>query len=84
MGDEIGGMVSPRWEKVRAVIRSAHEAGLKVTPSTPTIFGYPEAVCRHCGHENCPAECFWGLCDVNCVPKKAFFAARDTIRRLYS
>ena len=41
------------------------------------------AVCWHCHHENCPAECYWGLCDVNCVPKKAYYAARDAVRRLY-
>ena len=49
--DRIGGTVSPRWEKVKATIDSAHRAGLKIMPSTPTIFGYPESVCGKIGTE---------------------------------
>ena len=47
--DRMNGTVSSRWEKVKATIRSAHEAGLKVMPSTPTIFGYPEEICGKIG-----------------------------------
>ena len=48
------------------------------------MFCFSDAVtCWHCHHENCPAECYWGLCDTECRPKKAYYAARDTIRRLY-
>ena len=65
--DEIGGTVSPRWEKVRTTIRSAYEAGIKVMPSTPTIFGYPEAICGKIG----TPEFFQS------VRKAASFMARD-------
>ena len=63
--------------------------GLEIFAAHPHVMGnfmfcFSDAVtCWHCHHENCPAECYWGLCDTECRPKKAYYAARDTIRRLY-
>ena len=71
-------------------VQAAYMArGLEIFAEHPHVMGnfmfcFSDAMtCWHCHHENCPAECYWGLCDVNCVPKKAYYAARDTIRRLY-
>jgi hypothetical protein len=39
--------------------------------------------CYHCGQEECPAECFWGIVDKDCVPKPAYYAVKDAIAKYY-
>ncbi len=63
--------------------------GLEIFASHPHVLGnfifcFSDAhTCWHCGKANCPAECYWGICDVNCNPKPAFYAAKEAIHRLY-
>jgi hypothetical protein len=39
--------------------------------------------CYHCGQTECPAECFWGIVDEHCKPKKAYYAIKDAIAKYY-
>ena len=39
--------------------------------------------CYHCGQENCPSECFWGLLYQDGKPKPAYFAAKKAISEYY-
>lgn len=63
--------------------------GLEIFAAHPHVLGnfmfcFSDAVrCWQCGEENCPAECYWGLVDVNCKPKPAFYAAKEAIRKYY-
>lgn len=48
------------------------------------IFCYKDAKhCYHCGESDCPAECYWGIVDVNEQPKKAYYAVKEAIRDFY-
>ena len=49
--DKIGGTVSDRWKKIKSDFEEASAAGLKVMPSTPTIFGYKPEICGEYGTE---------------------------------
>ncbi|HET6486752.1 MAG TPA: hypothetical protein VFH83_10055 [Spirochaetia bacterium] len=40
-------------------------------------------VCYHCGQAGCPAECAWGIVDVNGKPKPAYHAVKEAIGRFY-
>ena len=63
--------------------------GLEIFAKHPHVMGnflfcFSDAyTCWHCGQENCPAECSWGLTDVECRPKPAYFAAQKAIREYY-
>ena len=63
--------------------------GLEIFAEHPHVLGFflfcfsDAKRCWHCGQEDCPAECFWGLTDVNCNPKPAYFAAKEAIHKLY-
>lgn len=63
--------------------------GLEIFAAHPHVLGnfmfcFSDAhTCWQCGQESCPAECFWGLTDVNCNPKPAYFTAQKAIRELY-
>lgn len=39
--------------------------------------------CYHCGQSECPAECFWGIVDLNCKPKPAYYAVKKAIAEYY-
>lgn len=60
--------------------------GLAIFRSHPHVLGnflfcFSDARrCWQCGEEDCPAECYWGLTDVNCVPKPAYYAVRSILR----
>jgi hypothetical protein len=41
------------------------------------------ATCWQCGQPDCPAECAWGMVDVNGEPKPAFYALKDRNRSLF-
>lgn len=63
--------------------------GLEIFAAHPHVLGnfmfcFSDAeTCWHCGQSECPAECFWGLTDVRCNPKPAYYAAKEAIKRLY-
>ena len=63
--------------------------GLEIFAKHPHVMGnflfcFSDAhTCWHCGQEECPAECFWGLTDVSCKPKPAYWAAQKAIREYY-
>lgn len=63
--------------------------GLEIFAEHPHVLGnfmfcFSDAqTCWQCGQSECPAECYWGLCDWDCNPKPAYYAAQETIRRLY-
>lgn len=63
--------------------------GLEIFARHPHVLGnfmfcFSDAkTCWHCHKEDCPAECYWGLCDYECNPKPAFYAAKEAIHRLY-
>ncbi len=63
--------------------------GLEIFAAHPHVLGnfmfcFSDAKsCWQCNQDGCPAECYWGLCDVDCNPKPAYFAAKETIRKLY-
>jgi arabinogalactan endo-1,4-beta-galactosidase len=39
--------------------------------------------CYHCGQTECPAECYWGIVDERCRPKKAYYAVKKAIAEYY-
>lgn len=39
--------------------------------------------CYHCGQSECPAECFWGIVDLDCKPKPAYYAVKKAIAEYY-
>jgi hypothetical protein len=39
--------------------------------------------CYHCGQSECPAECFWGIVDLDCKPKAAYHAVKKAIAEYY-
>lgn len=63
--------------------------GLEIFAAHPHVLGnfmfcFSDAhTCWHCGQNDCPAECFWGLTDVDCKPKPAYYAAQKAIKELY-
>ena len=63
--------------------------GLEIFAAHPHVLGnfmfcFSDAkTCWHCHKEDCPAECYWGLCTYDCVPKPAYWAAKETIKKLY-
>ncbi len=63
--------------------------GLEIFAEHPHVLGnfmfcFSDAKsCWQCGQADCPAECYWGLCDWDCNPKPAYFAAKETIQKLY-
>ena len=63
--------------------------GLEIFAEHPHVLGnfmfcFSDAkTCWHCHLPDCPAECYWGLCDYDCNPKPAYFAAKEAIHRLY-
>ena len=63
--------------------------GLEIFAKHPHVLGnfvfcFSDAAhCWHCGQPECPAECFWGITDVNCKPKKAYYAVKKAIQEYY-
>lgn len=63
--------------------------GLEIFAEHPNVLGtllfcFSDAhTCWHCGQENCPAECSWGLVDVNCKPKPAYYAAKEAVKKYF-
>ena len=39
--------------------------------------------CYHCGKSECPSECFWGIVDIDCKPKKSYFTVKKAIADYY-
>ena len=60
--------------------------GLEIFRDDPNVIGsflfcWKDAVhCYHCGKENCPSECFWGIVHADGSPKSAYYAVRDFTR----
>jgi hypothetical protein len=46
------------------------------------MWGDPKS-CFHCGQPGCPAECGWGLMDINGRLRKAYYTLQDTIKKYY-
>ena len=63
--------------------------GLEIFANHPHVLGnfmfcFSDATnCWHCGQPECPAECSWGLVDVDCKPKPAYWAAKQAIAEYY-
>lgn len=63
--------------------------GLEIFAKHPHVLGtflfcFSDAkTCWHCGQHACPAECFWGITDVNCNPKPAYFAVQEAIKEYF-
>lgn len=63
--------------------------GIEIFAGHPHVLGHflfcfsDARTCWHCGQEACPAECSWGLVDVDCNPKPAFFAAKEAIAKYH-
>ena len=63
--------------------------GLEIFAEHPHVMGcllfcFSDAyTCWHCGQENCPAECSWGITDVDCNPKPAYWAVQKAIKEYY-
>lgn len=76
----------PHTEKMQA---EYFRRGLEIFANHPHVLGnfmfcFSDAeTCWHCGQSECPAECFWGIVDVNCSPKPAYWAAKKAIEDYY-
>ncbi|MGF7144286.1 hypothetical protein HNQ56_002717 [Anaerotaenia torta] len=63
--------------------------GLQIFAEHPHVLGsflfcFKDAKhCYHCGEEDCPSECYWGITDVNGKPKKAYEAVKTAIKEYY-
>jgi hypothetical protein len=63
--------------------------GLEIFSSHPHVLGsflfcWKDAKsCYHCGQVGCPAECAWGIVDVNGKAKPAYWAVKEAVARHY-
>jgi hypothetical protein len=74
------------WSHVWRTAHSLEEqaeyigAALEIFAAHPQVIGNfffkwsDDATCWQCGRAGCPAECAWGLVDVNGKPKPAYYA----------
>lgn len=62
---------------------------MKIFATYPNVVGCffydweDQAVCYHCGTKGCPAECGWGLLDVEGKPKPAYYAMKAMARKYF-
>jgi len=81
-----------RWKKVWKDGHTPEVQAEYITECMRIFTGHPKVIgnfffkwsddahCWQCGQPDCPAECAWGLVDVNGRPKPAYGALRTAIR----
>ena len=65
------------------------QIAVKIFATYPNVAGCffyewkDDAVCGHCGNKDCPAECGWGMVDIQGRPKPVYFAFKSMAHEFF-